>query len=107
MKRRRPGRVRRLGRESPRRGQQGSGGDHERAVRAGERVAEHLDRTAVGGGGALEVAAEGEFVLEGEVDHAVGPGGLFSQRIEVVEAACLYSQPWPLWGAVLLATRTL
>ena len=45
-----------LGRHPPGREAEQAGGDDERPVGAGERVAERLDGTAVGVGGALEVA---------------------------------------------------
>ena len=48
-----------------------SGGDHERPIGAGERIAECLNGASVGVGGALEVSREGEVVLEGEMDHAI------------------------------------
>ena len=79
-----------LGREPPGRGEEGSGGEDERAVRAGERLAERLDCTAICVSSLLETAAERQLVVEGEVDHALGRGGLFSKRFEVVEAAAAH-----------------
>ena len=62
-----------------------AGGDNERLACAGQGLAEGLDRRAVGGGGAGEVAGEGDVVLEREVDDAVGGGGGLAQGAEVVE----------------------
>lgn len=62
-----------------------AGGDDERLVGACEGLAERLDGRAVGGGGSGEVAAEGDVVLEGEVDDAVGRFGGVAQDVEVVE----------------------
>ena len=65
------------------------GGDDERPVGALERRAERLDGAAVRVGGGLEVAGEGDVVLEGEVDDPVGRGGGGAQALEVVEAAAV------------------
>jgi hypothetical protein len=44
----------------------------------------------ISGGGALEIAGEGEVVFEGEVDYAVGRGCLVVQCFEVVEATAAH-----------------
>lgn len=67
-----------------------AGGDDERPVGTGEGVAEGLDGTAIRVGGALEVAAEGDVVLEREVDHAVRRGSRVPQAVEVVDRAALH-----------------
>ena len=78
-----------LARHASRRESERPGGDDERPVGAGERLAERLDRAAVGVGRALEVARERDVVLERQVDHAVGRAGCLAQCVEIVERAAL------------------
>jgi hypothetical protein len=66
-----------------------TGGDDERPVAARERRAERLDGPAVRAGRRPEVAREGDVVLEGEVDDAVGRRGGGAQAFDVVEAAAV------------------
>ena len=82
-----------FGGDAARRDPERAGGDDERPVRAGERLAEDLDGAAVRVGGALEVAREGDVVLEREVDHAVGRGRARPQAVEIVERAALHLAP--------------
>ena len=74
-----------LGRQPPRGEPERPGGDEERLTGTGQRLAEGLDGAAVSVGGALEVAGEGDVVLEREVDNPVGGGGGLAQAAEVVE----------------------
>jgi hypothetical protein len=60
-------------------------GDDERLVAACESFAQGLDCSAVGVGGSGEVAAEGDVVLEREVDDPVRRNGGVAQGVEVVE----------------------
>jgi hypothetical protein len=62
-----------------------AGGEDERLVGAGEGFAEGLDCSAVSGGGSGEVAAEGDVVLEREMDDPVRQSGGVSQDVKVVE----------------------
>jgi hypothetical protein len=73
--------------DAPGRDRAGARRDQQRAVAAGQGGAERLDRGAVGGDRAGEVAGEGEVVLEGGVDDGVGAGRGGAQRVEVVERA--------------------
>ena len=67
-----------------------AGGDDERSVGAHQRLADCLDRGAVGVGRSLEVARERELVLEGEVEHAVRVADRLAQDVQVVERAALH-----------------
>ncbi len=60
-------------------------GDHERPLGAGQRLAERLDRQAVGLRAAYEVARKREVVPEREVEHAVRRGGGAAKDVEIVE----------------------
>ena len=79
-----------LGRDTPRRDPEHPGGDQQRPLRARERLAERLDRAAVGVGGALEVSREREVVLEREVDHAVRGGSPAPQAVQIIEGAAVH-----------------
>ena len=54
---------------------------------AGQGGAHGLDGPPVGGTGGGEVAAEGDLVLEGQVDDAVGIGRRLGQAVGIVEVA--------------------
>ena len=82
-----------FGRHPPRCDPERPGGDDERPVGTRERLAEGLDGAAVRIGSALEVAREGEVVLEREVDHAVRRGRRVPQAVEVVKGAALHLAP--------------
>ena len=61
-----------------------AGGQEERAVRAGQRVADRLDRDAFG---AVRLGGVAPVVLVGEVDDGLGVGRACAQAVEVVEVA--------------------
>ena len=82
-----------FGGHPPRGVAEGPGGDDQRRAIAGQHLAEDLDGPAVRVGGALEVAGEGDVVLEGEVDHAVRGGRRVPQDVEVVKGAALHLRP--------------
>ena len=82
-----------FGRHPPRGDPEGPGGDDERPARTGQHLAEGLDGAAVRIGRALEVAGEGDVVLEREVDHAVRGGRRVPQDVEVIEGAALHLGP--------------
>ena len=64
-------------------------GEHEGPVGVGQGRAHGLHGPPVGGRGGGEVAAEGDLVLEGQVDHAVGVRRRLGQTVRVVEVASL------------------
>src|SRR6266508_3587066 len=70
-----------------------SGGYDERAVGVGERLAERLDRAAVGVGRVLEAAGERDVVLEREMDHAVRGGRRVPQGVDIVDGAVQHLGP--------------
>ena len=61
-----------------------AGGEHERAVAAGERLGEGLDRGALR---PVRLRGVRPVVLVGQVGDGVGVGGAAAQRVEVVEVA--------------------
>ena len=69
--------------DSPRR----AGGDHQRAVRAGQGVAKSFDRPPVGFDRAREISAEREVVPERKMDDTVRLGRGCPQDIQIVQAA--------------------
>jgi hypothetical protein len=82
-----------------------SRGDEERSIGTRQRLAERLDGAAIRVGGALEVPGEGDVVLEGEVDDAVGRGRGIPQAVEVVEGAAMHLCPGGGEGAAEASER--
>src|ERR1035437_648399 len=78
-----------FGRYPPWCGPERPGGDDERPARSGQRVSEGLDGAAVRIGGSLEVAREGELVLELDVDHPIRRGSCTAQAAEVIKSAAM------------------
>ena len=62
-------------------------GDRERPVGAGEDLAEHLDRGAIGRGGLRELTGKGDVVAEREVDDGIGLLGPRLQDVDVLDVA--------------------
>jgi hypothetical protein len=66
-----------------------SGGENERPLRARKNIAKGLDGSPVRVGGALEITREGEVVLKGEVNDAVGVARGVAKNVQVVEGTKL------------------
>jgi hypothetical protein len=79
-----------FGHHASRRDPERAGGDQEGPIGTGKRVAHGLDGAAIRVGGALEIACEGEVVLEREMNHAIRAGSCAAQALEIVKGAAVH-----------------
>ena len=79
-----------FGRHLPRGHPARPGRDDQRPVRTREHVTERLHHPPIRIRRAMEVAREGDVVLERQVDHAVRGGRRAPQHVEIVEGAALH-----------------